>query len=228
MFNVLKMQKEDFWDIVETPPQEELRTVSQQHIDDAYNNIVLKSLAVCWNVANGSAIWIPNTEVKNVHDYVRIHNLFSNIKTNVNHDIIVYDDVFGILNNIFQNQQNICNINYSIKDQDEADNASFLNKKYDLNILKVEDVAKRNRPKTVISLDDDVTKMFEWDDVIEGYFFTKEKDMMVFSLLEYSVAMFGISNSMKYTYELEKIISDDSWSVLKFRRKNTEDILNGK
>lgn len=207
MFNILNINNN--WKQVKNPKIDEVTTIAQKD-EEGY---------VCWNVGNSGSIWLPNMEMKDVYQYIRINFLFSHLK-NINEDIvIIYNDTYGILNNIFGSQKNVCFENY-VEDTEEIIKTRKLNGIDNLNVLNYEEVCNDiNSSKLIIVLDDDITKIYNFENVHRGYLFTKENNKMMISIFDYSSTMFGLSLNKQYYFKLNSIIADDDWSIIEFKRK---------
>jgi hypothetical protein len=208
MFNILNMNNN--WKKIENLNMDEIKTVAQKD-EEGY---------VCWNVGNSSCIWLPNMEIKDVYQYLRINFLFSHLKDIYKEDIIiVYNDIYGILINMFGKQKNICFKNY-LEETEEMEKTRHLNGIDNLNILNYEDICEDvDSSKLIITLDDDITKLYNFENVKRGYLFTKENNKMMISIFDYSSTMFGLSLNKSFYFKLHGVVADDDWSIIEFARK---------
>ncbi len=205
MFNFLNNK---YWKIVESPKLEELSTVAQKD-EEGY---------VCWNVGDSRCIWLPNMEVKDVYKYVKISNLFSHIDKLDSDMIIIYGDKYGILSSVVGDKK-VCFINYT-DETEEMKKAQKLNGLEDLNLVEYENIFDDDKlTKTIITLDEDITKLYNFENVKNGILFTEENNKAIISIFDYSVVMFGLSLNKNYYFKLDKVITDKEWSIINFVKK---------
>ena len=176
---------------------------------------------ICWN----NELYLPVTEDENIYDLVKLRHLYSAVDFSVldTDAIIVINDNYALLAGLLPQNVPVCMTDISIAD-DQIESIRELNGINKLHLQSLDDITNATK-KTVILLDDNITKLYDMLNVKYGIFLSRESNVVVYSFFDYILSMYSVlGKQTNEVFRMKEIITDDDWCIIKAEAGNINSV----